>query len=61
MNPGAKIINVQWDFDNGERFSSTPGYSFVRGEKKELALQARYEFPSGERRRIDLPPLTGPV
>ena len=52
MNPGAKIINVQWDFDYRERFSSTPGYSFVRGPKKEPALRAKYEFPSGGRRRI---------
>jgi len=46
LNPGAKIINVQWDFDHGERFSSTSGYSFLRGKKKEPALQAQYEFPS---------------
>ncbi|MBE9566396.1 MAG: site-specific DNA-methyltransferase, partial [Proteobacteria bacterium] len=52
MNPGAKIINVQWDFDYGKRFSSTPGYSFVRGTKKEPALQAQYEFPDTGRKRI---------
>lgn len=52
MNPGAKIINVQWDFDNGERFSSTPGYSFVRGSKKEPELQAQYEFPAAGKKRI---------
>lgn len=52
MNAGARIINVQWDFDYGERFSSTPGYSFVRGKKKELALQVQYEFPSGGKKRI---------
>ena len=46
MNPGAKIINVQWDFDYGKRFSSTPGYSFVRGKKKEPELEAQYEFPA---------------
>ncbi len=46
LNPGAKIINVQWDFDYGERFSSTPGYSFIRGKNKEAALQVQYEFPS---------------
>ncbi len=46
MNAGAKIINVQWDFDYGERFSSTPGYSFVRGASKEPELQAQYEFPA---------------
>jgi hypothetical protein len=31
LNSGAKIINVQWDFDYGKRIFSTPGYSFVRG------------------------------
>jgi hypothetical protein len=46
MNAGAKIINVQWDFDYGKRFSSTPGYSFVRGKNKEPQLQAQYEFPA---------------
>jgi len=52
LNAGAKIINVQWDFDYGKRFSSTPGYSFVRGGKNEVALQAQYEFPSGGKKRI---------
>jgi hypothetical protein len=52
MNAGAKIINVQWDFDYGERFSSTPGYSFVRGAKKEPELQAQYEFPTSGRTSI---------
>ena len=52
MNAGAKIINVQWDFDYGKRFSSTPGYSFVRGKKKEPAFQTQYEFPSGGKKRI---------
>lgn len=46
LNPGAKIINVQWDFNYGKRFSSTPGYSFIRGKNKEPALQVQYEFPS---------------
>ncbi len=46
LNPGAKIINVQWDFGYGKRFSSTPGYSFVRGSKKDPELQAQYEFPT---------------
>lgn len=45
LNAGAKIINVQWDFDYGERFSSTPGFSFIRSKKKEPALQTQYEFP----------------
>lgn len=52
LNAGAKIINVQWDFDYGERFSSTPGFSFVRGSKKEPELQAQYEFPAAGKKRI---------
>lgn len=52
MNSGAKIINVQWDFDYGKRFSSTPGYSFVRGSKQEPELQAQYEFPESGKTHI---------
>lgn len=52
LNPGAKIINVQWDFDYRKRFSSTPGYSFVRGGKAEVALVVQYEFPSRGKKRI---------
>ena len=52
LNAGAKIINVQWDFDYSRRFSSTPGYSFIRGAKKEPALQTQYEFPSTGKVRI---------
>jgi DNA modification methylase len=46
MNSGAKIINVQWDFNYGKRFRSTPGYSFARAGKGSPELQAQYEFPS---------------
>lgn len=52
LNAGAKIINVQWDFDYGKRFSSTPGYSFVRGSNKEPELQAQYEFPITGKKHI---------
>jgi site-specific DNA-methyltransferase (adenine-specific)/adenine-specific DNA-methyltransferase len=52
LNAGAKIINVQWDFDYGKRFISTPGYSFVRGSKKEPELQAQYEFPTSGKKCI---------
>lgn len=52
MNAGARIINVQWDFDHGKRFSSTPGYSFVRGSKKEPELQAQYEFGTAGKTRV---------
>jgi DNA modification methylase len=52
INAGAKIINVQWDFDYQKRFSSTPGYSFIRGKNKEPALQVQYEFPRARRYKI---------
>lgn len=52
LNAGAKIINVQWDFDYGKRFSSTPGYSFVRGRNREPELQAQYVFPTAGKKRI---------
>lgn len=52
MNSGAKIINVQWDFDYGKRFSSTEGYSFVRGGKKEPELGARFHFPTVGKQRV---------
>jgi hypothetical protein len=51
-NVGAKIINVQWDFSYRGRFTSTPGYSFVRGGNREPALQAEYTFPSAGKRKI---------
>jgi hypothetical protein len=52
LNSGAKIINVQWDFDYGDRFSSTPGFSFVRGGKSEPQLTAQFEFPRSGKVRV---------
>lgn len=52
MNAGARIINVQWDFDYGKRFSSTPGYSFSRTGKKEVTFTAQYTFPAPGKNRI---------
>ncbi|HPG41952.1 MAG TPA: site-specific DNA-methyltransferase [bacterium] len=52
LNAGAKIINVQWDFDYDKRFSSTQGYSFVRSSKKEPELQAQYVFTTDGKKRI---------
>jgi len=45
LNSGAKIINVQWDFNYGKRFSSTQKFSFVRERKDKIALQVQYAFP----------------
>ncbi len=45
VNPGAEIINVQWDFHyNRRRFSATPGYSFQRDKKKKPQLQVTHKF-----------------
>ncbi len=52
LNSGAKIINVQWDFDYAERFSRASGLSFVRGAKCEPQLQAQYEFPRSGKVRV---------
>jgi SAM-dependent methyltransferase len=52
MNSGARIINVQWDFDYGKRFSSTPGFAFIRKSQKEPELQAQYEFATAGKKRI---------
>ncbi len=52
LNAGAKTINVQWDFDYRDHFTSTQGYSFVRTAKKEPALQVDYTFPALGRYRI---------
>lgn len=45
MNPGGKLINVQWDFNYHDRFSSTPGHSLTRGGKQGPELQVQHEFP----------------
>lgn len=52
LNSGGKIINVQWDFDHRDVFTSTQGYSFVRTTGKEPALQVDYTFPATGRYRI---------
>jgi SAM-dependent methyltransferase len=52
MNSGAKIINVQWDFNHNGKFKSTQGYSYIRTAKKEPALQTQYEFPRTGTHRI---------
>ena len=52
LNTGAKIINVQWDFDYRDVFTSTEGFSFIRTAKKEPALQVNYTFPATGRYHI---------
>ena len=53
LNPSGKIINVQWDFSyNGERFISTPGYSFLGMKDNKPVLKVNYKFPSSGKRKI---------
>lgn len=52
MNSSGKIINVQWDFDYRNRFTSTPGYSFLRGKKNESLLKVEYSFPASGKKVI---------
>ena len=52
LNPGAKIANVQWDFNYEERFSSTPDYSFAGGGKEGALLKTQYHFPASGKTRI---------
>ena len=46
VNPGAELINIQWDFDyDGETFAATPGYSLQQDKKtKRPLLRATHEF-----------------
>ena len=52
LNAGASVINVQWDFDYRDYFTSTHGYSFIRTTSKAPALQAEFTFPALGRFRI---------
>ena len=47
LNKDGLIANVQWDFDHQEgRFTSTPGYTFLRDKKTgRPVLVVEYEFP----------------
>jgi DNA modification methylase len=53
LNQSGKIVNVQWDFSyNGERFISTPGYSFLGMENYKPVLKINYKFSSAEKKKI---------
>jgi hypothetical protein len=52
LNASSKIINVQWDFDYKDVFTSTAGYSFMRGKNNEPLLKTTYKFGSGGFRRV---------
>ena len=43
INPGAEIINVQWDFKyDGRRFTATPGYSFQKDKNPQLRVTHKF-------------------
>lgn len=44
LNPGGRIINVQWDFDYNKKFISTQGYSFMEMEDNKPNLKVKYAF-----------------
>lgn len=53
LNPGGKIVNVQWDFNYDEkRFVSTRGYSFIGMKNNKPILKAIYKFDSTGKRKI---------
>ena len=53
VNSGAKLINVQWDFNyDGRRFSATPGYSFQRDRQKQPQLAVTHKFAGPGRHRV---------
>ena len=52
VNPGAKIANVQWDFDFQGTFVSTPGYSFMRDAKNAPILKVSFRFERAGRQSV---------
>lgn len=53
LNPGGRIINVQWDFNyNDERFISTSGYSFIGMKNNKPMLRVEYKFNSAGKKKI---------
>jgi DNA modification methylase len=52
LNPGGKIVNVQWDFDHKAQFRSTRGYAFIRGAGNTPILTASYKFLRAGKTRI---------
>jgi hypothetical protein len=52
VNPGGKIVNVQWDFDFKGAFVSTPGYSFMRDANNAPILKVSYEFDHAGKQSI---------
>ncbi len=52
LNPDGQLANVQWDFDYRDRFSSSPGYAFLRDKSGQPTLVVDYEFESAGKKKI---------
>lgn len=52
LNPDGKLANVQWDFDYRDRFTSTPGFAFLRAKGGEPILSVEYEFASTGTKKV---------
>lgn len=53
LNPGGKIVNVQWDFNyDGKRFISTRRYSFVGIKDNKPVLVVSYKFDFSGKKQI---------
>lgn len=53
LNKDGVIAHVQWDFDYRDRFSTTPGYAFLRDKKTgRPQLLVEYQFATAGKHRI---------
>lgn len=52
LNPDGRLANVQWDFDYRNRFSSSPGYAFLRDKSGNPVLVVDYEFASAGKKTV---------
>ena len=44
LNTGARIVNVQWDFDFRGRFTPTQGFAYGRDTKAKPLFKVQYKF-----------------
>lgn len=52
LNSGARIVNVQWDFDYREYFTSTSGFELKRKKSGDPDLAVEYQFPASGKQHI---------
>jgi hypothetical protein len=52
LNTGAKIINVQWDFDFKGRFTPTKGFTFGRDSEGNPIYKVEFKFDGTGKRSI---------